>query len=103
MQQELVDLMSFHNLTQVHNQSTREGNLLDLVFVSNLTLVKSSTNLPGLSDHDIIITDMEARVYHQNSKPRKCFIYKKADWTAIHKDLSNLNNDQGRKKNVNIL
>jgi hypothetical protein len=79
IQQELADLMSFHNLAQVHNQPTREGNLLDLVFVSNPTLVKSSTNVPGISDHDIIITDMETRVYHQKSKPRKCFIYKKAD------------------------
>ena len=85
--------MSFHNLTQVHNQPTREGNLLDLVFVSNPTLVKSSTNVPGISDHDIIITHMKTRVHHQKSQPRKCFIYKKADWTAIHKDLSNLNNN----------
>ena len=59
IQQELADLMSFHNLTQVHNQPTREGNLLDLVFVSNHSLVKSSTNVPGISDHNIIITDME--------------------------------------------
>ena len=85
--------MSFHNLTQVHNQPTREGNLLDLVFVSNPTLVKSSTNVSGILDHDIIITDMKTRVHHQKSQPRKCFIYKKADWTAIHKDLSNLNNN----------
>jgi endonuclease/exonuclease/phosphatase family metal-dependent hydrolase len=42
------ELMSFHNLTQVHNQPTREGNLLDLVFVSNPTLVKSLTNVPGI-------------------------------------------------------
>ena len=87
------ELMSFHNLTQVHNQPTREGNLLDLVFVSNPTLVKSLTNVPGISDHDMIITDMETRVYHQKSKLRKCFIYNKADWTTVHKDLSNLNNN----------
>jgi hypothetical protein len=36
---------------------------------------------------------METRVYHQKSKQRKCFIYKKTDWTAIHKDLSYLNNN----------
>jgi hypothetical protein len=94
-------------LTQVHNQPTREGNLLDLVFVSNPTLVKSSTNVPGISDHDIIISDMETRVYHQKSKPRKCFIYTKANWTAIHKDLSYLNNNietmTKEGNNVNIL
>ena len=51
---------------------------------------------------------METRVYHQKSKQRKCFIYKKADWTAIHKDLSkNLNNNietmTKEGNNVNIL
>ena len=60
--------MSFHNLTQVHNQPTREGNLLVLVFVSNttLSLVKSSTNVPGISDHDII-TDMETYQEYQTT------------------------------------
>jgi endonuclease/exonuclease/phosphatase family metal-dependent hydrolase len=66
IQQELADLMSFHNLTQVHNQPTREGNLLDHVFVSNTTLVKSSTNVPGISDHDII-TDMETYQEYQTT------------------------------------
>ena len=50
---------------------------------------------------------METRVYHQKSKQRKCFIYKKADWTAIHKDLSYLNNNIETMtkdgNNVNIL
>ena len=51
---------------------------------------------------------METRVYHQKSKQRKCFICKKADWTAIHKDLSkNLNNNietmTKEGNNVNIL
>jgi hypothetical protein len=50
---------------------------------------------------------METRVYHQKSKQRKCFICKKADWTAIHKDLSYLNNNietmTKEGNNVNIL
>ena len=50
---------------------------------------------------------METRVYHQKSKPRKCFIYKKADWTAMHKDISNFNNNietvTKEGNNVNIL
>jgi hypothetical protein len=50
---------------------------------------------------------METRVYHHKGKPRKCFIYKKADWTAMHKDISNLNNNietmTKEGNNVNIL
>ena len=93
IQQELTDLMSTQNLTQVHKNATREGNLLDLIFVTNPTLVKSSTNVPGISDHDIIITDVDTKVYHQKTKPRKCYIYKKANWNTIHNDLSKLNDD----------
>ena len=65
---------------------TREGNLLDLVFVSNPTLVKSSVNVPGISDHDII-TDFETKVHHQSNIKRKCYIYSKANWDNIHDDL----------------
>jgi endonuclease/exonuclease/phosphatase family metal-dependent hydrolase len=59
IQQELADLMGANNLTQIHDSPTRENNLLDLAFVSNPTLVKSSVNVPGISDHEIIITDFE--------------------------------------------
>ena len=60
IQQGLADLMDANNLTP-----TRENNLLDLVFVSNPTLVKSSVNVPEISDHEIIITDFETKVHHQ--------------------------------------
>jgi hypothetical protein len=46
-------------LTQIHEEPTREKNLLDLVFTSNATLTKSSTNISGISDHAIIVTDMD--------------------------------------------
>jgi hypothetical protein len=49
--------MGANNVTQIHDSPTRENNLLDLVFVSNPTLVKSSVNVPGISDHEIIITN----------------------------------------------
>jgi hypothetical protein len=41
----------------LYDTPTREENLLDIVLTTNATLVKSSTNIPGLADHDIIITD----------------------------------------------
>ena len=36
-------------------------NLLDLVFTSYATLTKSSTNIPGISDHAMIVTDMDTK------------------------------------------
>ena len=57
VQQKLIDVSTEFNFTQVHDTPTREDNLLDIVLTTNATLVKSSANIPGLSDHDIIITD----------------------------------------------
>ncbi|XP_063442405.1 uncharacterized protein LOC134722713 [Mytilus trossulus] len=87
IQQGLDDIAETYNLTQIHTMPTREGNLLDLVFVTNPTLVKSLNNVPGISDHDIIIPDLETKVHHQKNLPRKCYIYKKAKWDQISIDL----------------
>ena len=58
-QQALLDLSIEHGLTQVHDQPTRDSNLLDLVFTNNPSLVKTSTSVPGISDHAMIVTDID--------------------------------------------
>ena len=40
IQQTLIDITTEHGLTQVHNQPTRQDNILDLVFTNNPSLVK---------------------------------------------------------------
>ncbi|CAG2220894.1 unnamed protein product [Mytilus edulis] len=58
VQQALMDLSFEHGLVQIHDKPTREGNLLDLVFTNNPSLIKSTGNAPGISDNDIVITDL---------------------------------------------
>ena len=55
LQHALIDFATEHNLTQVHQQPTRDDNILDLVFISNPSLVKISTSIPGISDHTMVI------------------------------------------------
>jgi protein-S-isoprenylcysteine O-methyltransferase Ste14 len=38
----------------------------------------------------IIIIDFETKVHHQKTTPRKCYIYSKANWNTINKDLNTL-------------
>ena len=59
VQKAVIDITTNIGMTQVHNEPMRENNLLDLIFTMNPSLIKSSTNIPGISDHAIIITDME--------------------------------------------
>ena len=59
VQQALFDLSIEHGLTQVHDQLTRDSNLLDLVFTNNPSLVKTSTSVPGIRDHAMIVTAID--------------------------------------------
>ncbi|KAL8615291.1 hypothetical protein ACOMHN_051783 [Nucella lapillus] len=61
IQQSLVDIMQSSTLTQVHHSPTRFMNILDLIFFSNPSLVKSSVSVPGISDHEMIVTDADTR------------------------------------------
>ena len=82
----LIDMAQKHNLTQVHKKPTRGDNILDLVMTSNPTLVKSSSNAPGISDHDMVITDFYTKTQYQKTKQRKFHIYKKANWKSLRKE-----------------
>jgi hypothetical protein len=85
IQRSLLDVVTSHAITQIHETSTRGNNLLDIILTSNPSLIKSSINAPGISDHDMIITDCEAKPPYQSKRPRKCYIYSKANWEALHK------------------
>ena len=83
VQEKLVHISQKHQLGQVHEEPTREDSHLDLVFSSNPSLIKSSTNIPGLSDHDAVITDSCIKPYHTaHKKPKKFFRFGKADWDS---------------------
>ena len=86
VQQQLVDIMAKHGLSQVHNQPTRENNILDLVFTTNVSLLKNSTSVPGISDHSIVVTDMDLIPQYIKRKPRPVFCFGKADWDELRKE-----------------
>ena len=80
-----IDISTEFNLTQIRDKPTREDNLLDLVFTTNSSLIKSTTNAPGISDHDMVITDMDIKPNYSFSKPRKIYKFAKANWDEIKK------------------
>ena len=42
-------------------------------YIRKQNIVKSSTNIPGISDHAIIITDMDTKSHYQKTKATKRF------------------------------
>ena len=53
--------MTPYIITQLQREATGEGNLLDLVFSSHQSLIKSNNNKPGIPDHDVTVTDSEIK------------------------------------------
>ncbi|CAC5378759.1 unnamed protein product [Mytilus coruscus] len=87
LHQHLLDILQDHNLTQVVDKPTRNDRTLDLLCMSNPSLVNRVETLPPLGDHDIIFSEINLSLSKAKQSPHKVFIYKKADWEKIGKDL----------------
>ena len=90
VQQSLADITSTASLTQIHLEPTRMSNLLDLVFTTNPSLLKKSTSIPGISDHDIVVSDFDTKLHVTNEKPRTSYKFHKANWDGIKSDLKDI-------------
>ena len=90
VQQALLDLSVDFNLTQVQDKPTRENNLLDLIFTTNPSLIKSTANAPGISDHDIVVVDSDTKPFYAKQRPRKCFVFSRANWDQLKTDIKDI-------------
>ena len=61
--------------------------MLDLVFTTQPSLVTANTTIPGISDHDIIITDFDTRPLKTPPTKRKTYKFNSADWKTLKEDL----------------
>jgi hypothetical protein len=48
--------------------------------------------MPGLSDHDIVFTELDINPQRAKQKPRDIPLYKKANWENIKEDLKSIQN-----------
>ena len=71
----------------MNQEPTHESTILDLFLTNKPGLVKSCTVIPGLSDHDIDLTDCNVRAVSVEKPPRVIFIWGKADWDKIRSSL----------------
>jgi len=89
----LLDIASEYGLTQIRDKPTREGNMLDLALTNNPSLIKTSGNAPGISDHDIVIIDSMIKPHYCNQQPQKRYIFSKANWEKIKTDITEITMD----------
>ena len=93
VQQALLYVTIEHGLSQVHDQPTRDNNLLDLVFTNNPSIVNTSKLILGISDHAMVVTDIDIIPQHIKQKPRKIYIFSKANWDKIFDDMDQLSSE----------
>ena len=68
----------------MHNQPSRQDNILDLVFTNYPSLVKSSYSIPGINDHAIVVTDCDIKPIYNTHNSRKVNLFSKAYWEEIY-------------------
>ncbi|WAQ93547.1 RTJK-like protein, partial [Mya arenaria] len=73
--------------------SRREDNILDLVFTNNPSLTKSSISIPGISDHAMVVTASDIKPIFNIEKPRKVYLYSKANRDNMSLECSKLSDD----------
>ena len=57
IQREVMEVVTAYSMVQIHEQTTRGNNLMDIVLTTNSSLLKSSNNAPEIFDHDMVVTD----------------------------------------------
>ena len=73
-------------LEQVVNFPTRRDNTLDLISTNRPTLVRQCQPMPGLSDHEVIFTEIGIQATKRKPVRREIFLWKKADLDSIRSD-----------------
>ena len=78
--QKLIDTFNEYGLTKLQKLPTRGEAILDLFATNKPDLVKSITNIPGLSyDHDDLVIDMDVMAQVSKKPSRKIYKWSKAD------------------------
>ena len=79
--------MADFNLTQMVTEPTRYEDTLDLFLTNNPTLVSKVEIMPGLSDHDIVYSEVNIKPQIVTQKPRVMPVYRKTDWDALSEHM----------------
>ena len=85
----LLDTLQNHHLSQMQKEPTRQDSVLDLYITNRPSLMKTITTISSISDHDgAILVDSDIVPAYSKKKPRKTFIFSKANWSKMKEDAS---------------
>ena len=85
-----LDIIWDNFLTQVNEEPTRFDKILDLVLTTEPDNVQYVSVVPGMSDHEAVITGIARKPFRLKNAKRTVYIYKRANTYAIREDISKL-------------
>lgn len=86
--QQFIDIFSDLGCQQVIDFPTRGSNILDIFATNRPSLLNKARPLPGLSDHDIVLIDINTTPHRRRPVRRLVYLWAKADTEAISSDLA---------------
>jgi hypothetical protein len=90
--EKLADILDDNGMALV-KQPTRGSNTLDLVIANHPDSFNRVETLPGLSDHDIVFTEVNINPRKSIQKSRNIPLYRRANWENMKDDLSKLHEE----------
>ena len=67
----LTEILNDNGLTQIVGEPTRGTNILDLIATHHPSSFRRTEIIPGVSDHDIVYTEIDIVPTRQQQKPRQ--------------------------------
>ena len=84
-QQQLLDIIEEHCITQVVNIPTHNDKTLDLLFTNAPSPVNRVKGMPpiGKADHNIVYVEYDIKTKRIKQESRKIYLYKRADMVGL--------------------
>ena len=86
--EKLIDIIEDHSLHQHVKTSTRGDNILDLLLTNRPNSIVQSQVIPGISDHDTALVELEVTPIRIMKKPREIPLFKSALWDDFRDSIA---------------
>ncbi len=87
------EILDDRSLVQLVEEPTRGKNTLDLVCTSAPSKVNRVEVIPGISDHDCPLVEVDVSPVRRRQKPRDILLYSKANWDNMAQELEEVSKE----------
>jgi len=95
-----TEILDDNGFTQIVEEPSRGTNILDLIVTNQPSSFRRTEIIPGVSDHEIVYTEIDIVPTRQQQKPRQIPLYSKAKWENVISDVKAIYNEIMNMRNI---